>query len=135
MTSDEWPHDRLEALILLAKDGYSAREIVDRLWLTGFKVTRNAVLGKANRHNIQIGAKSKGILQSQRFGRKGRMPATDMPPTAPMPNRGCCQWPLGDVWCGDVVCSGVYCKTHNSMAYTGESALTIDDINFLIKVI
>jgi len=124
---DFWPEDKLTALILLAKDGYSAREIVDRLWEEGFKVTRNAVLGKAHRHNIEVGMVSgAGYLQSQRFGRKGKPknPIDDLPPKAPLPNRGCCQWPLDDVWCGEHTGLGLpYCAKHMDIAYTGVPVL------------
>lgn len=125
---DFWPEDKLTALILLAKDGYSAREIGERL---GYG--KNAVIGKARRNKIHLNFKAAGYLQSTRYGRKGKEPTDDMPPKGPLPDRGLCQWPLGDFWCGCAVSTGAYCEAHNAIAYTGQPALTIDDINFLIK--
>lgn len=131
-TTPDWPESRVESLVALAKDGYSAREIVDRLKLEGFKTTRNAVLGIANRRKIRVGVASKaGYLQSVRYGRKGKEPQDDMPPSAQMPEHGLCQWPLMDAWCGSVSTDGPYCQKHRSIAYTGEQALSERDIRFL----
>jgi hypothetical protein len=137
MTLKEWPSGRLNELKQLAKDGYSAREIVERLWLSGFKTTRNAVLGKAHRNNIDVGIVSKaGYLQSTRFGRKGKEPKSDMPPNGPLPDRGLCQWPIGDVWCGCCVKgTSAYCVEHHAVAYTGIKVLTWGEAKTLFDIV
>lgn len=139
MTLKEWPSGRLNELKQLAKDGYSAREIVERLWLSGFKTTRNAVLGKAHRNNIDVGLVSKaGYLQSSRFGRKGRPkdPIDSFPPKGPLPERGLCQWPLEDVWCGCCVKEGsVYCEEHHAIAYTGVKVITQIEARALFGIV
>jgi hypothetical protein len=133
-TAPEWPEDKVESLRQLAIDGYSAREIVDRLWLEGFKTTRNAVLGISNRRKIKVGLVSKaGYLQSKRFGRRGKTPDNDMPPRAPIPDRGYCQWPLGDAWCGCKT-DGVYCPEHYAMSQSGKVGLTVKEIDYLSKL-
>ncbi|MBM3485419.1 MAG: global cell cycle regulator GcrA-like protein [Alphaproteobacteria bacterium] len=47
-----WTAERIDALTRLWADGYSARQIADKLG----GVTRNAVIGKAHRLNLQRGA-------------------------------------------------------------------------------
>lgn len=126
-TAPEWPQEKLRSLMMLAKDGYSAREIGERL---GY--SKNAVIGKAHRNKIEVGISSAlGVLQSRRFGRKKKAPDEDMPPRQPIPDRGRCQWPLGDAWCG-CPAEGVYCPEHYSMAFTGRVALTEAEIKRLI---
>lgn len=136
MQSQEWPEDKVRILALLAKDGFSARQISERFMASGFNVTRMAVLGKAHRLNIDVGIVSKaGYLQSTRFGRKGKPknPINDYPPKEPLPARGLCQWPMGDTWCGCVVKKGAYCEEHKSVAYTGVPALTGREFIFFMK--
>lgn len=127
----EWPSNKTKWLSILAKDGYTAREIGARL---GY--SRNAVIGKARRSKIQldIGNRSNksGFLQSQRFGRKDKIPTNNMPPKEPMGDG--CLWPMGDKWCGcDRQETGPYCTVHAKQSRTGQRALTDSDIRLLIS--
>ncbi len=148
--SREWPKRMVDSLSQLAKDGYSAREIVDRLLLEGFKTTRNAVLGVANRRKIKVGVVSgAGYLQSTRFGRKPILKCTEFghkakygkmiesgPPTTPLPDRNLCHWPTGDTWCGCKVVDGKpYCATHCATAYNGKWSISEGDLKKLLGLI
>lgn len=139
MRQDEWPETRVDSLRQLAKDGYSAREIVERLALEGYKTTRNAVLGVAHRRKIDVGIVSgAGYLQSARFGRKGKpkTPYDSFPPEGPLPDTGLCQYPNDDVWCGCCVKEGsVYCEEHHAIAYTGIKVITWTEAKDLFGIV
>jgi GcrA cell cycle regulator len=57
VTLMEWTHERVEALTRLWAEGYSARQIAEKLG----GITRNAVIGKAHRLNLSRGAE-RGIV-------------------------------------------------------------------------
>lgn len=124
----EWPKNKVEQLKFMANEGYLAREIGERL---GY--SKNSVCGKCLRIGISLKVSRKvSVLNSQRFGRKGKMPTNDMPPKEPMGNG--CLWPMGDKWCGcDRPDSGPYCTFHEKQSRTGQRALTDSEIRRLVS--
>ena len=75
----EWTPERTHRLKSLWREGVSAREIASKI---GGDLTRNAVIGKANRLGLSGGFGKTKIL-------KKNAPA----PKAPMRKK--CQWPFG----------------------------------------
>ena len=108
ITKNFWTEERQQILVTLWKEGKSAREIAETL---GEGITRNAVIGKANRM---------GLSQQQK---KGQTTPTE-PDKVLMPSAKQCQWPFGDPgeadfhFCGRPIQPGwPYCLEHCSLAY------------------
>ncbi len=111
-----WTSERVDSLVRLWSQGWSARQIADKLG----GVTRNAVIGKAHRLNLQRGV-------------PGPAPALEPPPPVvpyqpimPMPEvKGwMCRWPLEEPGrfglhiCGKTAQPGRhYCAEHLTAAY------------------
>ena len=114
----EWTHERVETLTRLWAEGYSARQIAEKLG----GITRNAVIGKAHRLNLSRGAE-RGVV------------VVEPPPPPPVyiepipePRADfktwMCRWQTHDAGkfglyiCGHTVQPGRhYCATHLTMAY------------------
>jgi hypothetical protein len=126
----EWPKEKVDQLKLMAKDGYLAREIGERL---GY--SKNSVCGKCLRIGISLKVSRKvSVLNSQRFGRKGKMPEADLPPKEPMGNG--CLWPMDDKWCGcDVAEGSPYCEEHVKAAYKGRATWSKSELKKLLGLI
>ncbi len=99
-----WSEDRVAVLEEMWRKGYSARQIAQQLG----GVTRNAVIGKANRM---------GLSQRPKTVRR-------LPIAAPIRNERNCQWPHGNPGeesfhlCGERVLNGKpYCQQHCEVAY------------------
>ena len=104
----EWTPDAVALLTEMWKGGYSAREIAHKI---GPKVSRNAVIGKANR----LGLSSQRPPAARRIA-----------PVEPvhLGTTRSCQWPHGDprkedfYFCGAKVIPGKsYCLEHWQIAY------------------
>lgn len=113
----QWTPERVEILSRLWAEGLSARQIAEKL---GGGVTRNAVIGKAHRLNLQRGAPQPEyvpeppppIIEEPKFD-----PPPDMKPWM-------CRWPTDDAGrhglhiCGKTVQPGrPYCAEHITAAY------------------
>jgi GcrA cell cycle regulator len=61
-----WTQDREDLLKKLHGEGLSASQIATRITVTGFEVTRNAVIGKANRMGLTGGDKPRRSSRSAR---------------------------------------------------------------------
>ena len=103
MTS-QWTDDRVEMLRGMWRQGYSARQIAERIG----GITRNAVIGKAHRLGLS--------QRPQAVKRKVIV--------APIGHERTCQWPLGDPgekgfhFCGGKATTGKpYCEAHCIQAY------------------
>lgn len=99
-----WTEERIEKLKKLWGSGKTAAEIAEELG----DVTRNAVIGKANR----LGLSTKSA------------PAAAKPRKKVIPPHRACQWPIGHPgeegfhFCGDeAVQNKPYCLKHCNMAY------------------
>ncbi|WP_169566138.1 GcrA family cell cycle regulator [Sneathiella limimaris] len=100
-----WTEERIEKLKSLWGSGKTAAEIAEELG----GVTRNAVIGKANR----LGLSNKSSTTAAPKAKKKAVPA-----------HRACQWPIGHPgepdfhFCGDEsVPSKPYCLKHCNMAY------------------
>jgi GcrA cell cycle regulator len=113
----QWTPERVDALARLWAEGLSARQIAEKLG----GVTRNAVIGKAHRLNLQ----------------RGSTPVIEAPPPPPPPipeeprfdpipdvKSWMCRWPTDDPGrfglhiCGKTCQPGrPYCAEHLTMAY------------------
>jgi GcrA cell cycle regulator len=69
-TSSGWDDDREALLRTLHGEGLSASQIAARICVTGFEVTRNAVIGKANRMGLTGGDKPRRSTRSRKPRRK-----------------------------------------------------------------
>jgi GcrA cell cycle regulator len=65
-----WTQDREDLLKKLHGEGLSASQIAARVTATGFDVTRNAVIGKANRMGLTGGDKPRRSTRSRKPRRK-----------------------------------------------------------------
>ncbi|MEM7071676.1 MAG: GcrA family cell cycle regulator [Pseudomonadota bacterium] len=109
MVTTQWSEDRVKILKEMWKTGYSARQISQKLG----GVTRNAVIGKANRLGL-----------SQRPRAIRRIPIA--PPTS---HESSCQWPIGNPGepgfhlCLKRALPGKpYCQAHCNIAYRSLAA-------------
>jgi GcrA cell cycle regulator len=132
-----WTQDREDLLKKLHGEGLSASQIAVRITATGFDVTRNAVIGKANRMGLTGGDKPRRSTRSPRKrqpkggnsinmvfgGRKSAKLFLEAEPFTPGPElvipeaerRGIdgltddqCRWPIGDPQHADFhFCNGV----------------------------
>ena len=101
-----WTEDNQALLVKLWKKGLSARAIAESL---GGGITRNAVIGKANRMGLS---------------QQPKKPTVEEPERLTMPSLKNCQWPFGDpndadfYFCGQpVVPDWPYCQEHCNEAY------------------
>ena len=105
----EWTEERVATLKSLWQNGYSARQIAERLG----GVTRNAVIGKA--HRMGLSSRPSPIKKTQK-------------PAAPAVKERSCQWPIGHPgsddfhFCGEAAEPGrPYCSAHCEVAYRRSS--------------
>ncbi len=110
-----WTQERVESLIQLWSDGLSARQIADKLG----GVTRNAVIGKAHRLNLQRGVPRPEPEPEPEPARLD-YPVTPMPEAKPW----MCRWQIDEPGrfglhiCGKTVQPGrQFCAEHLTMAY------------------
>lgn len=118
VTQMDWTHERVETLTRLWAEGYSARQIAEKLG----GITRNAVIGKAHRLNLSRGAE-RGIV----------VEPPPPPPVyiEPIPEPRAdfkawmCRWPTHDSGrfglfiCGKTCQPGRhYCAEHITISYT-----------------
>lgn len=112
----QWTNERVDILTRLWADGLSARQIASKLG----GVTRNAVIGKAHRLNLQRGQKVAEIKPEP------KPPVVKDPPTVDHPDvkSWMCRWPsdgpgrYGLGICGKTVQPGRhYCAEHLTVAY------------------
>ena len=101
----EWTDERVETLKGLWKNGYTARQIAERLG----GVTRNAVIGKA--HRLGLSSRPQPIKREEAPIDLSKMART-------------CQWPIGHPgqddfrFCGEPATPGKpYCAAHCAIAY------------------
>ena len=101
-----WTEDNQALLVKLWQSGSSAREIAETL---GGGITRNAVIGKANRMGLSQQPKKVVVEEPERMT---------------MPSTKHCQWPFGDpndadfYFCGKaIVPDWPYCQEHCGEAY------------------
>ena len=127
MLPKEWPEQAVEKLKFLIKDGFSARQIADRL---GF--SKNSVCGKAHRLGLSIG-NGNNVMSSVRVGRK--KPIKQPRLLAMLPDRGKCQWPVDDGWCGcKAEFEKPYCAEHIKLAYKGKVEFGDDELKKLLGI-
>ena len=107
-----WTEERTETLKRLWAAGRSARQIADEL---GDGVTRNAVIGKANRLGLSTPTKKAA-------------PEEEKPVRTPGKKGRTCQWPIGHPgtkgfrFCGKPAePNRPYCAEHCAIAYRGLS--------------
>ena len=112
-----WTDGKVEVLEALWSEGRSAREIAEKLG-----VTRNAVIGKANRMGLSHNSAARGRVctPGRAKGPKGR-PSSPFDLTERM-----CRWPFGHPgdddfhFCGSPRVPGrPYCEAHCAVAYRG----------------
>lgn len=116
----DWNEKNTEILIKMWKDGHSARDIAEKLG----GITRNAVIGKANRLNLSkkttpVKAVSKIPTNTQ------SVEALDIGKNNKKERLGqCCQWPSGHPGTAEfsfclkpVFEPSVYCLEHLKLAY------------------
>lgn len=121
----DWTDERVETLSNLWREGYTARQIAEKL---GGEVTRNAVIGKANRLGLSKPSKSSVSRQQRRHQREVPVRKLEAPKgqraTIFTLTASTCRWPIGDPgdndfhFCGATCSSGQpYCDYHAAMAY------------------
>ena len=105
-TKNFWTEERQNTLIRLWKEGIPSRAIAEQL---GEGITRNAVIGKANRLGLS---------------QQGKKPEKPEPDHVIVPSAKQCQWPFGDPgdanfhFCGKPVQPDwPYCPEHCLLAY------------------
>ena len=114
----QWTADRVEQLTRLWAEGFSARQIAEKL---GGGVTRNAVIGKAHRLHLQRGAEPVEVVPEPE-----PPPPIQEPSFDPMPEvkSWMCRWRIdepgrfGLYICGKTAQPGrPYCAEHLTLAY------------------
>jgi GcrA cell cycle regulator len=121
----DWTDERVAELSKLWQEGYSARQIAERL---DEGITRNAVIGKANRLGLSKPSKSSVTRQQRQKERAEKVlqlqPPIDQGATIYSLTASTCRWPIGDPgdldfhFCGaNSKVAGPYCDYHASMAY------------------
>ena len=105
-----WTKKKVDRLTKLWEKGVSAREIANKLG----EVSRNAVIGKANRLGLSKKNVKKNISE----------PIKNVSITTLVPNMRGCKWPIGHpgdedfYFCGKTVIPGKpYCGEHCLVAY------------------
>ncbi len=115
----EWTHERVEILTRLWAEGFSARQIAEKLG----GITRNAVIGKAHRLNLSRGVE-RGVVVPEPVEPPPPLRIEPVPePRADFKN-WMCRWPTNDAGrfglfiCGKTCQPGRhYCAEHLTMAY------------------
>lgn len=111
-----WTDERVESLTRLWAEGFSARQIAEKLG----GVTRNAVIGKAHRLNLQRGTELVEVIPEP------EPPPIPEPIFAPTPEvkSWMCRWPTEDPGrYGLHICAKTaqpgrpYCAEHLTQAY------------------
>ena len=121
----DWCVDRVDLLTELWQSGHSARQIAERL---GDGITRNAVIGKANRLGLSKPSKSSVTRQQRQKERAEKVlslkPPIDQGATIFSLTASTCRWPIGDPgdldfhFCGAKSKVGQpYCEYHAARAY------------------
>ena len=121
----DWCVDRGDLLTELWQSGHSARQIAERL---GDGITRNAVIGKANRLGLSKPSKSSVTRQQRQKERAENVmslkPPIDEGATIFSLTASTCRWPIGDPgdldfhFCGAKSKVGQpYCEYHAAKAY------------------
>ena len=124
MTVD-WSVDRVNLLTELWQSGHTARQIAEQL---GDGITRNAVIGKANRLGLSKPSKSSVTRQQRQKERAEKVlslkPPIDEGATIFSLTASTCRWPIGDPgdldfhFCGAKSKVGQpYCEYHAAKAY------------------
>ena len=110
----EWTLERITRLKNLWQDGMSSRDIAQKM---GEGLSRNAVIGKANRLGLSASSRAKVSSKVSEVKK-----AVVLPPDTPMRKK--CQWPFGDpatdnfYFCEQPTLeSRPYCKEHCALAY------------------
>ena len=147
-----WTNDRVEKLKKLWKEGHSASQIAGLIGNT----TRNAVIGKAHRLNLQARTISKkpkskintensntSEIKHQKLGRKARFKALlldknfeqENPKKLEELDEKTCRWPIGHPYEKDFYFCGrtpidkfPYCKLHLLYAFQPKNAKEEDQI-------
>ncbi|MDP6343473.1 MAG: GcrA family cell cycle regulator [Alphaproteobacteria bacterium] len=121
----DWTEERVALLARLWQEGFSARQIAERL---GEEVTRNAVIGKANRLGLSKPSKSSVTRRQRKKEREEKVlqlqPPMDEGTSIFSLTASTCRWPIGDPgdedfhFCGSKSTVGQpYCDYHAAMAY------------------
>jgi GcrA cell cycle regulator len=120
-----WTEERVDALTRMWREGYTARQIAEGL---GDGITRNAVIGKANRLGLSKPTKSSVTRQQRKVEREHKVRPLRAPEgegaTILNLTSSTCRWPIGDPgdsdfhFCGAKCEAGQpYCEYHAAMAY------------------
>ncbi len=118
----DWTDEKVEILTELWREGQSARQIAEVL---GDGVTRNAVIGKANRLGLSKPSKSSVTRKQRKEERiKAKLMAPEGGATILTLTSSTCRWPIGDPGDEDFrFCGGPanpsqpYCEYHAQLAY------------------
>jgi len=121
----DWTDERITELTRFWQEGYSARQIAERL---ADGITRNAVIGKANRLGLSKPSKSSVTRQNRQKERAEKVlqlqPPMDEGATIFSLTASTCRWPIGDPvdlgfhFCGaNSNVAAPYCDYHAAMAY------------------
>lgn len=122
----EWTEERVARLRELWEEGLSARQIAEGLG----GITRNAVIGKANRMGLSKPTKSSMTRKQNRQEVKPVLaPPVTGGATILQLSSNSCRWPLGDPgdenfrYCGAPASqSAPYCEYHARLAYQPASS-------------
>lgn len=112
-----WEEGQVEKAKQLRRDGKTSAEIAK-------------ILGKTK--NQIVGVLYRAKIKSERkvVTKKATIPAKFK--STPLPDRGCCHWPIGDGWCSAPVLPGSsYCREHDAKAYVRPTPKL--DVSFLVK--
>ena len=119
----DWTEERVGTLKQLWLDGATARQIAEIL---GEGVTRNAVIGKANRLGLSKPSKSSVTRKQRKREQQVKVEAPPIVGTATILTltSSTCRWPIGDPgdenfsFCGAPSKPELpYCEYHSRMAY------------------
>lgn len=120
----QWTDERVATLQKLWQEGLSAGEIAKQL-----DITRNAVIGKAHRLNLQ--SRPSPIRRNNNVQAIDTRPAKEIYKTAKIIalSGHACQWPVGDPrdpsfeFCGkNAMPAKPYCRDHAAQAYQNFNA-------------
>ena len=122
----KWTPQNVQKLTKMLAKGMSARQIAE-----DFGVTRNSVIGKANRLGLSVQAEKKAKASSPAKAEKPKKAPAKVKreiihiaqPTSPT-SESACQWPIGDPgtpefkFCYEPAKAGrPYCEEHCDIAY------------------
>ena len=114
-----WTDRNVEILEALWSEGRSARDIAEKLG-----VTRNAVIGKANRLGLSHNSAARTDGRARAARRESDPPSSPLDLTERM-----CRWPIGHPgeadfhFCGRARIPGrPYCLDHCAVAYRGRTS-------------